>query len=417
MTDNQSSVPGASLPDAVDTLIIGAGQAGLATSEHLSAAGVPHLILERARLVERWRTARWDSLVANGPAWHDRFPSREFDLPGDAFASRDEVVAYFEGFAEQIDAPVRCGVEVTRVARAAGGDGFSVQTTSGQITARKVVVATGPFQTPVIPPLVPQASGLHQCHSHDYHNPEQLPEGAVLVVGAGSSGSQIANELLRAGREVYLYVGPHDRPPRRYRDRDFVWWLGVLGKWEMKTPEAGREHVTIAVSGVDGGKTVDFRDCAARGMRLLGMSEGFEDGVMRFADDLGTNVAAGDANYLSVLDEADAYVAREGLDLPEDPAARVIGADPDCLLNPIRTLDFEQANVRSIVWATGYAQDFNWLELDAFSDDGKPRHDRGVSVEPGLYFIGLPWLSMRGSSFIWGVWQDAKYLAAQIAKN
>ena len=400
--------------EPVDTIIVGGGQAGLAMSEHLSEQGVSHRIFEQSRIAERWRTARWDSLVANGPAWHDRFPSREFDMHPDAFAHKDEVVDYFVAFAEQIKAPVHCGVTVTRVSRRADGTELRVETSAGVVSANNVVVATGPFQTPVIPPVVPAEADVHQLHSHDYYNPDQLPDGAVLVVGAGSSGSQIADELLRAGRTVYLSVGPHDRPPRRYRDRDFVWWLGVLGKWEMKTPEAGREHVTIAVSGAEGGRTVDFRRFAERGMQLVGMTRHFSDGVMHFAPDLAENVAAGDANYLSVLDEADAYVAREGIDLPVEPGAREIGPDPRCLTHPTLSLDLAQAGVGSIIWATGYAQDFSWIDLDTF-EAGKPVHERGVSKSPGLYFLGLPWLSMRGSSFIWGVWQDAKYLASRIA--
>ena len=195
-------------------------------SEHLSAGGVPHLVLERDRIAERWRSGRWDSLVANGPAWHDRFPGLEFsDVDPDAFASKDQVADYFEAYAEKIAAPIRCGVEVTSVRRNAGRPGFRAETSDGIIEARYVVAATGPFQRPVIPPVVPEDAGPLQIHSSGYRNPGQLPDGAVLVVGAGSSGMQIADELLRSGRRVFLSVGPHDRPPRRYRGRDFCWWL------------------------------------------------------------------------------------------------------------------------------------------------------------------------------------------------
>ncbi len=211
------------------------------------------------------------------------------------------------------------------VRRHNGRSGFRVETSEGTIDARFVVSATGAFQKPVIPPLVPADSALHQIHSSSYHRPQQLPDGAVLVVGAGSSGVQIADELRESGRTVYLAVGPHDRPPRNYRGRDFCWWLGVLGKWDMAVPPAGAEHVTIAVSGAHGGHTVDFRSLAADGITLLGRAEAVVDGVMTFADDLRANIEAGDANYLSMLDEADAHIARNGLDLPEEPQARVIG--------------------------------------------------------------------------------------------
>ncbi len=405
------------MPDEqVDTLVVGGGQAGLAMSEHLTRADVPHLVLERHRIAERWRSERWDSLVANGPAWHDRFPGLEFSaISPDAFAPKEMVADYFVAYAEKIAAPIRCGVEVTGVRRNRHRPGFRVETSDGVIDAERVVAATGPFQRPVIPPLVPADTDILQLHSTAYRNPGQLPPGGVLVVGAGSSGGQIADELLRAGRSVYLSVGPHDRPPRAYRGRDFVWWLGVLGKWDAAAPGPGTEHVTISVSGAYGGRTVDFRRLAAEGMILVGRTESFSDGVLHFADDLSENINQGDANYLSVLDEADAYVERNGLDLPPEPEARDIGPDPQCMTEPLASLDLAQAGITSIIWATGFALDYGWLQVDAFDDEGKPRHQRGVSSEPGVYFLGLPWQSRRGSSFIWGVWHDARFIADQIS--
>ncbi|MGV9670067.1 MULTISPECIES: flavin-containing monooxygenase [unclassified Gordonia (in: high G+C Gram-positive bacteria)] len=401
--------------EQVEVLIVGAGQAGIAMSEHLSAQGLDHLVLEKDRVAERWRSWRWDSLVANGPAWHDRFPGMTFAGDPDAFVGKEGVADYLAAYAAKINAPIRTGVEVTSVRKLDDAAGFRVTTSDGTIDARYVVSATGAFQKPVIPPLVPANSALHQIHSSSYHNPQQLPDGAVLVVGAGSSGVQIADELRASGRSVYLAVGPHDRPPRSYRGRDFCWWLGVLGKWDAAAPPAGAEHVTIAVSGAHGGHTVDFRSLAADGITLLGRAEGVTDGVMTFADDLRTNIEAGDSNYLSMLDEADAYVARNGLDLPEEPEARVIGPEPACVTDPIRSLDLAAHDITSIVWATGFAYDYGWLQVDALDENGRPRHQRGISSEPGVYFLGLPWLSRRGSSFIWGVWHDAKYLADQIA--
>ena len=398
-----------------EVLVVGAGQAGLAMSEHLSDCGVPHLVLERHRIAERWRSERWDSLVANGPAWHDRFPGLEFpDLDPDAFASKEQVADYFAAYAEKIAAPIRCGVEVTSVQRNQGRAGFRAQTSDGTIGARFVVVATGPFQRPVIPPIVPDDAGLPQIHSSAYRNPGQLPDGNVLVVGAGSSGVQIADELRQSGRRVFLSVGAHERPPRRYRGRDFCWWLGVLGLWDAETPTLGAEHVTIAVSGAHGGHTVDFRALAARGITLVGRTTSFDDGTLRFAPDLADNIAHGDASYLALLDQADAYIARNCLDLPAEPQARVLGPDPECVTHPVRGLDLAAAGVTSIIWATGFTADYSWVHVDAFDENGKPRHRRGVSSEPGVYFLGLPWLSRRGSSFIWGVWHDAKYVADHI---
>ncbi|MDQ0575212.1 flavin-containing monooxygenase [Agromyces albus] len=413
-----ASSPSPLTPDDrdVEVIVVGAGQAGVAISEHLTRSGIRHVVLERGRIAERWRSERWDSLVTNGPVWHDRFPGMEFaDVAPDGFATKEQVAEYMSTYAEKFGGPVRCGVEVTAVRRAVGAAGFLVDTTDGQYRARYVVAATGAFQQPAIPALVPAEAGIAQIHSSGYRNPQQLPSGAVLVVGAGSSGVQIAAELQRAGRQVYLAVGPHDRPPRSYRGRDFVWWLGVLDKWDAATPPLGAEHVTIAVSGADGGHTVDFRRLAAEGVVLVGRANSYVDGTVGFGDDLARNIAAGDANYLGVLEEADAYIARNGLDLPEEPEAKVLNSDPACVTDPLRELDLAEAGVTSIVWATGFTSDYRWLPAEALDENGRPRHRRGVSPEAGIYFLGLPWQSRRGSSFIWGVWHDAKHVADHIA--
>ena len=399
-----------------EVVVVGAGQAGVAMSEHLTTAGISHVVLERDRIAERWRSERWDSLVANGPAWHDRFPGLEFaDHDPDAFVPKEAVADYFVAYAQKFNAPIRTGVEVKSVTRNSTDAGFKVVTTDGEIQAKYVVAATGPFQKPAIPPVVPEHIAIHQLHSSDYHNPDQLPQGAVLVVGAGSSGVQIAMDLKRAGRDVYLSVGEHDRPPRRYRGRDNVWWLGVLGKWDLATPPAGAEHVTIAVSGFEGGKTVDFRDLANSGITLLGLTASYEDGVLKFADDLERNISRGDKNFLSVLTEADVFIAQNNLDLPEEPEAHILGPMPDAAVNPIREIDLASAGISTILWATGYSVDYGWLQVpDALTETGRPQHQRGVSSAHGIYFLGLPWLSRRGSAFIWGVWHDAKFLADQI---
>lgn len=402
--------------EKIDTLVVGAGQAGVAMSEHLSSHRVPHLVLERHRIAEKWRTGRWDSLVANGPAWHDRFPNMEFeDIDSDTFATKERVADYFNDYAKKFNAPIRTGVDVTKVTANIGSTGFTVETSEGIIEANRVIAATGPFQTPVIPSIAPNIDSIKQIHSCDYRNPNQLPDGGVLVIGAGSSGVQIADELQRSGKPVCLSVGSHGRPPRTYRGRDFVWWLGVLGEWDTDAIKPGMEHVTIAVSGAYGGQAIDFRRLANQGITLVGLTKSFNGSEVTFHSDLQDNIRQGDEHYLGSLDMADAYIIRNGLDFPEEPAARNMFSDPDCLTHPILELDLIKAGITTIIWATGYKVDYNWLKVEAFDDKGQPKHQRGVATEPGIYFLGLPWLSRRGSSFIWGVWHDAKHIADHIA--
>ena len=400
--------------ETTEAVIVGAGQSGIAASAHLTRLGIPHLVLEKADVADRWRHGRWDSLVANGPAWHDRFPDME--IPGvgpDEFATKDQMADYFGAFARSFDAPVRTGVEVLSVTRKVGAPGFLVETSEGTIAASNVIAATGPFQVPVFPRIIGEDLVPHQIHSAEYRNPGQLPDGGVLVVGAGSSGAQIAEELRASARQVHLSVAPHARPPRSYRGRAFVAAPAALGKWDATAPDS--DHVTIAVSGARGGHTVDFRELAASGITLVGRTEAATDGTIRFADDLGRNIAAGDANLLELLAEADAYIAANGLDLPEEPEAHELGPLPDCVTDPVRSLDPHAEGITSIIWATGYKQDFSWLQVDAFDEAGRPAHLRGVSTEPGIYFLGLPWLSRRGSSFIWGTWHDAMHVVDHVA--
>ena len=324
------------------------------------------------------------------------------------------MAAYFEEFANLIQAPIQCGVEVTNALRRDGHSGFEIQSTAGNFLTDRIVVATGPFQVPLIPPVIPESADFHQMHSANYQNPRVLPDGAVLVIGAGSSGAQIAEDLLNANRSVFLSVGPHHRPPRRYRGRDYCWWLGVLRQWDMAAPKPGTGHITISVSGTNGGRTIDFRTIAQSGAHLLGMTTDYQDGNLYFADDLANNIAIGDADYLALLDAADQYVEANGLGLPEEPTARDFLPDPETVTNPTRLLNLRDADIRTIIWATGYTMDFKWMQMDAFDERGQPKHQRGVSTVPNVYFLGLPWLSRRGSSFIWGVWHDARYLAEQI---
>ncbi|QBK03906.1 FAD-dependent oxidoreductase [Hylemonella gracilis] len=401
--------------EKINTLVVGGGQAGIAMSEHLALMGVPHIVLERHRIAQRWRSERWDSLVANGPAWHDRFPGLKFSgISPEAFPPKERMADYFEEYARMIKAPVRCGVEVQQVERLVGRPGFKVTTSEGVIEAVNVVAATGPFQVPVYPNIVPESAQVQQLHSSLYKNPAQLREGAVLVVGAGASGSQIAEELRKTGKTVYLSVGEHYRPPRSYRGRDYCWWLGALGLWDEVAIKPKKQHVAFAVSGYEGGKTVDFRRLAHMGIQLVGLTRSYQDGVIQFEEGLAKNVGDGDQAYFDVLREADAYIEKNGLPFPPEPEAWKLLPDPGCLTHPILRLDLAQADITTIVWATGFTFDYRWLKVGAFDEKGLPLHKRGISAESGIYFLGLPNLVNRASSFIYGVWHDAKYIADHI---
>jgi putative flavoprotein involved in K+ transport len=397
------------LPSRIGTLVIGGGQAGLAMSEQLSARGMPHLVLERARIAERWRSERWDGLRSLGPNWGTRIGGFTW-TGGDAegYGARDEIVAFMDAYAAAIAAPVRCGVEVTAL-RAAPSGGFRAETSAGAIEADSVVVATGPFQRPIRPAFAPELGGF-QLDANAYRNPAQLPDGAVLVVGAGTSGAQIADELLRAGRRVFLSVGRHRRLPRRYRGHDQVWWRMELGLWDAPAQGPGQAG-SLTVSGAYGGYTIDFRDFAARGMVLLGRATEARNGVLRCAPDLAQRIAEGDAVFMDFLDAVDRHVAATGMDVPDELQARLLASLPPALLAPPTTLDLRAEGVASVVWATGYALDFGWIDPPVIGANGQPRHEKGITAVPGLLFLGLSGLSRRNSAFFNGVAADAAHLA------
>ncbi len=300
--------------EQVKTLIIGGGQAGLVMSDMLRRRGLSHLILERGRIAERWRSERWDGLRFQFPNWAVRLPDWPFPHSDpDGFAAGTEIVAYLEAYARKIAAPVRCGVAVTALHRNEDGKGFIAKTSAGAIAAAQVVVATGPYQRPALPDLPLGACDLFQRHASAYRAPAQLPPGAVLVVGSGASGAQIAEELARAGRRVYLSVGRHKRMPRRYRGRDFIWWLSAMGLDQTPVAARGPDATLPLITGAYGGHTLDLRDFAAQGMVLLGRLRAIEERTLHFAADLHASIAAGDAAYRAFLDRADHHVEAQGL--------------------------------------------------------------------------------------------------------
>lgn len=402
----------------IDTVVIGAGQAGLTMSHHLSSRNVPHVVLERARVGERWRTERWDSLRFQFPNRYVRLPG--FDYDGDdptGFMDSNGVVSVLERYANHIAAPVRAGVNVRLVERSAGGNEgggeFLVTCDDSQLLANNVVLATGPYQRPIIPTASTQLpTGITQLTASSFTNAGALPTGAVLVVGSGGSGVQIAEDLLAAEREVYLSVGHHRRVPRRYRGRDVTDWFEELGLLAAPVERAMIDHAPL-LTGVDGGYDVNLRSLAKRGGRLLGRLEAVREGQLVLGDGLLTDMANADESFHRTIGAIEARLAELGKAdnaPPPDPLP-----DPEPLPPPSPlTVDIESAGISSVIWATGYRLDFSWVHCGQFEDDGTPFHERGVSPVPGLYFLGLPFLLNARSSVFWGVGDDARYLAEHL---
>lgn len=398
-------------------VIVGAGQAGLSLSWHLTQRGVDHVLLERDEVAHEWRDGRWDAFTLVTPNWQCRLPGWEYRGPDpDGFMRRDEVHRFVTDYAASFGAPVREHVAVTRLVASPDG-GFVLTTTAGVISADQVVVATGGYHDPIIPTL---AYGLpkhiEQLHSSEYRSPEALPDGAVLVVGSGQSGAQIAEDLHLAGRAVHLALGSAPRVARFYRGRDCVAWLHDMGVYDVPVQQQSggltkRESTNHYVTGRDGGRDIDLRRFAIEGMGLFGRLIGSDDGVLRFAPTLERSLDAADAVAESIKNDIDAYIERCGIDAPlevrYDPVWRP-EAEPE-------TLDLERAGIRSIIWSIGYSADFRWVHAGVFDGAGHPTHHRGVTAVEGLHFLGLPWLHTWGSGRFAGIARDAGHLADQLA--
>lgn len=407
--------------ERTDTLVIGGGQAGLATSYWLTKAGVDHLIVDqRDQLGGGWHD-RWDKFCLVLPNFTLLLPGMSYDGDDpDGFMARDEVVEYMQRYASLIDPPVRLGTNVTRLA--AADDGELVAYADGRtFQARNVVLATGPHPRPKIPAASAQISGhIQQLHSNDYRRPGQLADGAVLVVGTGQSGAQIAEELHQAGREVHLAVSRCSAAPRRYRGHDLGWWLlqvfqhgaevGVVMR--LQSP-AMRFAGNPILTGQDGGHSIDLRQFARDGIRLYGQLESADGTTARFSDDLADRLVFAETQFDKAYRRLfDAYIAAAGLDAPADDRP---AADDSFVPATSTELDLAAAGIGSVVWATGYRLDFGWVDLPVFDEWGYPRHTRGVTEHPGLYAVGLPWLNSVASSVFTGVGTDAAYVVEHIA--
>ncbi|GAA1887902.1 NAD(P)/FAD-dependent oxidoreductase [Paeniglutamicibacter psychrophenolicus] len=402
--------------ETVDTLVVGAGQAGLATSYWLNQAGIAHLLVDRREALGGAWQDRWDSFRLVTPNFALQLPGMPYDGPDpNALSGRDAVIELFRDYAGRIAAPVRLATEVTGMEVANGG--FLVHAQGASISAHRVVLATGPFQVPSLPAAAAGfPESVRQLHSNDYRQPGQLPEGAVLVVGTGQSGTQIASELLSAGRRVHVAVSSCTGAPRSYRGRNLYWWLmQVL----LRGPELGMKVPTVDDLPTPAARFECHphlfedspRRLAERGAVLHGKVLGVEGSTVGFGDDVARKVAFAETDFdVRFRPMFDAYAAATGLELPQDPPATGLGPVPEGGID----LDMDAEGIAAVVWATGYRLDFSWLGLPILDEWGYPLHRRGVTVQPGLYAIGLPWLHTEPSAVIPGVGADAAHLVERM---
>ncbi|HEY9314467.1 MSMEG_0569 family flavin-dependent oxidoreductase [Williamsia sp.] len=407
---------GAPNVEEVPVVVIGAGQAGLSISWHLAQRGIAHVVLERDTIAHEWRDGRWDNFTLVTPNWQCNLPGYEYsgDDPN-GFMTRDQVYAWVRDYARTFDAPVREHVSVTSVSQCAGG-GFDVLTTAGPFRADHVVVAVGGYHTPVIPRFAEKLPDrIAQVHSSQYRGADRLPDGAVLVVGSGQSGAQIAEDLHLAGRKVHLATGSAPRVARFYRGRDCVAWLHDMGVYDVSISEhpgglSKREKTNHYVTGRDGGRDIDLRGFAREGMQLHGRSTGLVGTTMTFAPNLAKNLAAADAVSDAIKDDIDAYIDRAGIDAPTEQRYVPVWT-PEA---EVTELDLATTDISAIVWSIGFRTDYRFLKVGVFDGEGMPTHTRGVTSAPGVYFLGLPWQHTWGSGRFAAIARDAEYLADQV---
>ncbi len=405
------------LPRRMDTVVVGGGQAGLAISYYLTQEAREHLVLERAPAVAHaWRDQRWDSFTLVTPNFQIRMPGAEYDGHDPyGFLSLAQVVEYFDDYVQRFRLPVHCGVEVFSVEKLQNA--YLVRTSHANYEAHNVVIAIGLYQSPKIPRFSAQIpSSILQIHSMEYRNPSALPHGAILVVGTGQSGAQIAEERYQSGRKVFLSIGSAGRVPRRYRGKDINDWLTRMGMFdanveELKSPDAKfAPHPQI--SGKNGGESLNLHQFTRDGVVLLGHVRGVRYGKVVIAPDLKETLAKVDKFEVNALKMVDTYIRRAGLHAPPQDIPQLRdGYEQDV----ITELDLEASGISTVVWATGYAFDFNLVKLPVLDADGYPIQKRGVTRYEGLYFLGMPWLHNRRSGILFGVGDDAAYLASYMA--
>ena len=409
------------MTEHVEVVIIGGGQAGLALSYYLTQQGRTHLVLERGRVGETWRSGRWDSFTLVTPNWMTQLPGFPYqgDDP-DGFLPREDIVAYLEQYAASFNAQIQCGVQVTAVRQQPGGDGYIVEAEERTFGARNVVLATGAYPKPKLPLLSTALPvDIRQMHTSEYRNPQALPSGAALVVGTGQSGCQIAEELHQSGRQVYLSTSSCGRAPRRYRGKDSTWWLARLGFFDRTVDQLPSPAAKFAcsphVSGQQGGHDINLRQLAKEGIILLGHLQAGQGRQIILAPDLEENFAKADAFAAQITQGIDEYIKKTGMEVAANRTTAEAPSNGATSTKPLLTLDLQVAGISTIIWASGYKLDFGWVHLPVFDQTGYPVHRRGVTAFPGLYFLGLHWLYKMKSALLYGVGEDAAFIASAIA--
>jgi putative flavoprotein involved in K+ transport len=402
------------------TVIVGAGQAGLAMSRSLTERSIDHVLLERGEVASSWRSGRWDSLRLLTPNWQSRLPGFRYsgDDP-DGFMTMPEVTGYLSSYARAVDAPVETNTSVTSVRP--GLDGYQVATSEGDWRCRAVVLASGACNIPDVPELAEAVpDDIASYAAADYRNPEQLADGGVLIAGASATGIQLADEIHRSGRPVTLATGGHVRAPRTYRGMDIMWWLDAAGVLDERYDEVddvvrARGVPSFQLIGSPTRATIDLNSLQRIGVRLVGRLAGIKDGTAQFSGSLRNQCTLADLKLGRLLDSIDEWATRNGLDDETEPPHRFEPTEVEAA--PPLLLDLNAGEIKTIIWATGYRPDHSWLHVPVLDAKGRVQHDGGITAAAGLYVLGMPFLRRRKSTLIDGVGGDARYVSARLAAH